>query len=143
MKMQSSVASCGPTAMVNALSALGMEYSIETCEKLCRTSATTGTSTSKLMAALKTIPSLKPVRLYERRPASALFHLNGSIALGRPVIVCTDSSEHWTTVVGQLGVGLANMRYLLADSADLDLVLSYDTKQLLERWGPPYLGVVL
>lgn len=141
--MQSSVASCGPTAMVNALSALGMSYSIEECEKLCRCSATTGTSTPKMLSALRTIPSLHPTRLYERRPATALFHLNGSLALGRPVIVCVDSSEHWTAVVGQLGVGLANLKYLMADSADLELVLSYDTKGLLNRWGPPFLGVVL
>jgi hypothetical protein len=143
MRMQSTEASCGPTAMVNALSALGLKREIEECEQLCKCSATTGTSTQKLMAALRSIPSLQVSRIYERKADSALYRLNGALNLGRPTIICVDNSGHWVAVVGQLGVGSITTRYLVADSADMDLVLSYDFKDLLKRWGPIYMGVTL
>jgi hypothetical protein len=142
--MQSTEASCGPTAMVNALSALGLKREIEECEQLCKCSATTGTSTVRLMAALRSIPSLQVTRLYERKADSALYRLNGSLNLGRPVILCVDGSEHWVAAIGQLGVGTITTRYLVADSADMDLVVSYDFKDLIGRWASPYyLGVTL
>lgn len=144
MRMQSTEASCGPTAMVNALSALGLKRELQECEKLCRCSATTGTSTPKLIAALRSIPGLDVNRIYEKKPTSALWHLNGALSLGRPVILCVDSSSHWVAAIGQLGVGTLAVRYMVADSGDMELVLSYDFKALLERWkGPNFLGVTL
>lgn len=144
MRMQSTEASCGPTAMANALSALGLKREVTECEKLCKCSATNGTSTSNLTAALRSIPSLDVNRIYERKPTSALWHLNGALSCGRPVILCVDSSSHWVAAVGQLGVGTMSSRYVVADSGDMELVLTYDFKQLLERWrGPFFLGVTL
>lgn len=144
MRMQSTEASCGPTAMVNALRALGLKRETEECEKLCRCSATMGTSTPNLMAALRSIPGLDVNRIYERKPTSALWHLNGCLSLGRPVILCVDASSHWVAAVGQLGVGTLGTRYAVADSADMELVLFYDFKELMDRWkGPNYLGVTL
>src|SRR5688572_2687030 len=110
MRMQSTEASCGPTAMVNSLAALGLKRSIEECEQLCKCSATEGTSTPKLMAALRSIPGLDVNRIYERKPTSALWHLNGALSCGRPVILCVDSSSHWVAAVGQLGVGTMSSR---------------------------------
>lgn len=143
MRMQSTEASCGPTSMVNALAALGLKREIEECEQLCHCSATKGTSTSQIMAALRTIPSLNVARIYERKATSALYHLNGCLSLGRPVILCVESSSHWVAAVGQLGLGTLTTRYLVADSGDLELVVSRNGKELLDQWGPPYLGVTL
>lgn len=144
MRMQSTEASCGPTAMVNALAALGLKRDLQECEQLCKCSATNGTSTQKLVAALRSIPSLQVSRIYERKADSALHRLNAALSLGRPMIICVDNGAHWVAVIGQLGIGTVTTRYLVADSADMDLVLSYDFKDLLARWGGPYyLGVTL
>lgn len=143
MRMQSSEASCGPTAMKNALESLGMSHSLEECESLCRCSATRGTSTSKLLHALKTIPNLEPTRLYERKADSALYRLNGFLSLGRPAILCVDDSGHWVAAIGQLGVGTFSTRYVIADSGSMELVMTYQFQDLLKRWGPPYLAVTL
>jgi hypothetical protein len=129
--------------MANALEALGLKREQSELEKLCRCSATSGTSTPKMMAALRSIPSLSPSRIYQRSHEAAFWHLNGSLSLGRPVILCVDSGAHWVSCIGQLGVGQALTRYIVADSGDLDLVMTYDLKGLLTRWGPPYLGISL
>lgn len=149
MRLQSTEASCGPTAMANALSALGIKRDLEECETLCRCDAATGTSTQQLTRALKTIPNLMVNRIYEKKPSSALWHLNACLSLGRPVILCVDSSGHWVSAVGQLGVGTLTARYVVADSGDMELVLTYDFKDLLTRWGDKgdkkttYLGISL
>lgn len=131
--------------MVNALQALGQEVSPDAAEKLCGTTATHGTSTRKLMVGLQSIPGIKPVKISERSSSSALFKLNGWLSLGRPVILCVDNSGHWVACVGQLGVGLLSLRYLVVDSAHNELVLSLTQGELLARWADSssFLGVVV
>lgn len=139
MRMQSTEATCGPTAMGNALAALGIIRAQEELEILCKTSATKGTDTGKMMKALRSIQGVTPVRSCERTPGAAMFRLASLLSLGRPGILCVDNSAHWVSAIGGLGLGTAQARYLVADSGDLELVLSYTPADLVTRWGPPFL----
>lgn len=143
MRLQDSLAGCGPAAMHNALMALGINMDLTTCEKLCNTSAVSGTQPRQLLSALKTVSGLSCGVLKERsRRDAALLKLLECLRLGKPVILCVDQGTHWVTSIGILG-SPPSIRVLVADSADLDLVVSLTPSELLKRWGPPYYGIVL
>lgn len=144
MRLQTSQANCGPAALSNALSAIGIERSIKECEVLCSVSAAEGTSAAKLVRALSKIDGVSPFRIDERRIDVASLLLRAALDDGRPAILLVDQWDHWVAAIGLLGSG----RVLVADSADSDLVLSYTWAQLVKRWGcvearRPFWGVVL
>lgn len=143
--MQDSQANCGPFALKNALAALGVERSAEELEKACGTTATSGTPTRGILKAALKIDGCHPVKLRERRRDIALLRLKGALDWGRPAILVWCDSEgnpggHWVAVVGMLGD-----RYLVADAADNELVLSFSAAEVAERWVDEgvYEGVVL
>ncbi len=142
MRGQSSEASCGPTAMYNALRALDIERGLHECEKLCGTTMTDGTTTKKLVKALATIAELRPVPIRERRRDIAMMRLHEALLAGRPVILLVNSEQpedHYVAVVGMLG-----SRYLIADSADHELVISRTPEDVSGWWGDAVTwGVVL
>jgi hypothetical protein len=140
--MQDTQASCGPAAMSNALQSIGIQLSVQACEKLCHTSAVRGTQPAQLRNALTGVPGITPVVLKETRWEVALMKVLLSLQAGRPVILCVDSSTHWIAAVGTLGI-ITAPRLLTIDSADLELVLSYTPDELMKRWGPNYYGVIL
>lgn len=143
MRLQDSLAGCGPAAMHNALMALGTNTDMTICEKLCNTSAVSGTQPRKLLNALRGVSGLSCNVLKERsREDAAILKLLECLRLGRPAILCVDKGTHWVATVGILG-SVPSIRVLVADSADLDLVISYTPGELLKRWGPPYYGIVL
>jgi hypothetical protein len=112
--------------------ALGISRSVEELEKLCRTSATDGTQTKNIVRAAATIEGCVPVRLLEKRTDIALLKLAEALRRGRPVIMawCTAvPGDHWIAAIGLLGD-----RYLLADSADSELVTSMSVDEVEERW---------
>lgn len=129
--------------MSNALAALGILRTQTECEKLCKTDATKGTPTKQLMNGIAAVEGLTPILLKEARRDVALLRVDKALGLGRPVILCVDSGSHWVAAVGRLGD-----RYLVADSADNELVLSRDVEALEARWRDkgtkhPYLGVIV
>jgi len=137
--MQDSQANCGPFALKNALSALGIERSAEELEKACGTTATKGTPTKGVHKAASKIEGCSPVALREKRCDVAMLKLDRSIRIGRPALLVVDEGQHWVAVVGFLGE-----RYLVADSGDSELVLSYTAAGLEERWrDTTYEGVLL
>lgn len=141
MRFQTNQSTCGPTALFNALVALGVERSLDECEHLCGTT-TEGTDGPALVRGAAKIPGLTPVPLRESRPDVAVLRLVAALRAGRPVVLAVDSDEHWVAAVGLLGE-----RVLVADSADNELVQSLPLSQLLERWRGtgrrPFYGVIL
>jgi len=143
VRMQDSQAGCGPTALHNALAALGLKRTQAECELLCGTTATDGTPFKRLVAGTRKIPELIPCPLRESRADVAMLKLEAALRAGRPVLMVVDDGEHWVAAVGTLGG-----RVLVADSADNDLVLSYSPTELEHRWkeegaGKPFQGVIL
>lgn len=138
MRMQDTAANCGPAALSNALDAMGIKRSQDECAALCKTTATEGTSPKKLLAAITAV-GRKGIVIKERRTSVALAFLEGALSRGRSVVLCVDNDSHWVAAVGLLGD-----RVLVADSADNDLVLSYDLAGLAKRWGEGrYYGIAL
>lgn len=145
IRLQDNQANCGAFATKNALAALGIERSAEELEKLCRTSATDGTPTKNIVAALAKIDGCRPVKIREKRREIALLRLRGALEEGRPVVLswCDgegNPGEHWVAAVGMLG-----RRYLVADSADNEMVLSVEVDELAAKWADHgvYEGVIL
>src|SRR5690349_23329730 len=118
MRMQDSQANCGPSALRNALAALGISRSGDELEKLCQTDATQGTPVANVVRAARTIEGLEPRRIQETRADVALLQLLEALRAGRPVLLCVDNDSHYVAAVGTLG-----NRVLVADSADSELVL--------------------
>lgn len=140
MRMQDSQATCGPSALSNALSAVGMARSAAECEVLCQANATTGTPPASMVKAVRSVDGVTPRLIRETRPEVAVLKLLALLDHGRPVLLVVDSSSHWVAAVGRLGD-----RVLVADSADLELVLSYTPDELAARWrdGKTFYGVGL
>jgi ABC-type bacteriocin/lantibiotic exporter with double-glycine peptidase domain len=139
VRMQDSQANCGPFALKNALEALGIQRSAVELEKACGTTATKGTPLRGIYRAAVKIEGCDPVVLRERRMDVAMLKLDHSVRKGRPAVLIVDQGNHWVAVVGTLGD-----RYLVADSGDSELVLSYGVGQLEGRWrDSSYEGVLL
>lgn len=136
------MANCGAFALYNALRALGIERSTEECERLCGTTATHGTPTKGIVKAATSIEGCRPVVIRERRRDIALLMLEFAMRRGRAAVLSWRSREpgdHWVACVAMLGE-----RYLIADAADNELVLSLEVDVLAERWyDRKYEGVVL
>lgn len=137
--MQDAQHNCGPYALRNALEAMGISRSAEELEKACGTSATNGTPTKGILKAAMKIEGCKPSILRETRRDVALLKLEHAVRRGRPVILCVQDGSHWVAVVGVLGE-----RYLVADAADSELVLSLTVDELEAKWKDTrYEGVIL
>ncbi len=129
MRGQDSSYNCGPYALLNALRALGVQRTASELESACKTTMTLGTSTTKLVKAVNQIDGCMAVRFSERRRDVALLKLRCAIADGRPVILSWQGATHWVAVVGMLGA-----RYLVADAAEAELVLSFTVDEVAALW---------
>jgi hypothetical protein len=143
IRLQDSTANCGAVALRNALLALGIARSTEECEKLCRTDATNGTKASNLVKAVRAIDGCRGLVIDDSRTDVALLRLEKSLRSGTPSVLLVDGWSHYIAAIGMLGE-----RFLVADSADSELVLSLDPGELIKRWGcdgarRPYWGIVL
>lgn len=141
--MQSSQANCGATALYNAAQALGKQLDLMACERVCRTTATDGTSIRGFLFGAKKLGLQTAQTLRCDSAKRAESWLNEQIVAGSTVAVTVDESSHWAAVIGKLGD-----RWLLADSADNELVLSLSTGELMHRWcasecKPKFYGVAL
>ncbi len=128
MRLQDNQANCGPAAMSNALAAIGLLRSQDECTVLAKTSATEGTSTKKLLAAIRAVGRF-PLVINEKRPSVAILYLCAMLDDGRSAVLCVDDGSHWVAAVGLLGE-----RVLVADSADSELVVSVTRTELAEWW---------
>lgn len=142
MRLQDNQANCGPYALKNALAAIGIERTAAELEAACKTSATRGTSTANLVRAIAKIDGLYPVKVLEAKRDVALLRLRFALLQGRPVLLswCSERpGDHWVAAIGMIGE-----RYLVADAADPELVLSYSVEELEEHWrDSKYEGVIL
>src|SRR5882757_8272911 len=112
MRMQSSEANCGSTSLHNALNAIGVTLSLEACERVCNTTATSGTNVYGIIDAIVTIRGdSKPVVLNKESPNN-LFILSHMLTIGRPAVLCIDDNDHYVAAIGLLG-----RRVIIADSA--------------------------
>jgi hypothetical protein len=124
MRYQARKFTCGPASICNALSAYGT-YVKE--EDACETSPN-GTDSKAIVAGIR-----KHGRAAEefksRDSLVAITWLDTSIRLGAPVILCVDAWTHWVACIGSIGD-----RYLVADSAHMELIVPYTSLELVDRW---------
>jgi ABC-type bacteriocin/lantibiotic exporter with double-glycine peptidase domain len=131
-RFQSYRADCGPSALSNALDALGIRRSHDELVTLCGTTAdgTTPLQLKRAITALRESCDLAgPGEMKDTHADIALLRLGAVLADGRPSILLVDNWEHWVAVVGRLG-----HRFLVADSADLRQSISYKPDELALRW---------
>jgi ABC-type bacteriocin/lantibiotic exporter with double-glycine peptidase domain len=133
-RFQSYRADCGPSALGNALDALGIRRSHDELVSLCGTTAdgTTPTQLKRAITALRESCGLTCGELKDTHADVALLRLGAVLSDGRPAILLVDSWEHWVAVVGRLG-----HRYIVADSADLRQTVHYQPADLADRWQHP------
>lgn len=140
MRYQEFKAGCGAGAILNALLALGEHQFQEVVHALAE-----GTSDGIAPASIRNCLDELGYGTAELKFAAsppALRALRRSVRKCAPVIVCVDDWEHWVTVIGALGE-----RFLVADPADNELVVSLSTAQFLKRWlksgkrKAPYYGI--
>lgn len=144
MRMQSTEATCGATALYNALCAIGKHEAglLEKAEKVCKTTATDGTSVRQLIQGAKSLGGLG-LRLDFTQGHMAVASLYYHLARGHAMCICVRNDSHWAAVVGSIGT-----RLLVADSAELELVLAMDEPALCQFWRTagsrkPYCMVVI
>lgn len=151
MRMQSTEAACGFCATSNALKALGVDASeadvARWVDKVRRTEnpGVQGLGEMNLGRAL-TEAAPKRYRLAARAlhfpdAEQAVLALRGALEDGAAAVLAVDpeqdeagnyAASHWVAAVGRLG-----SRFLIADSADTELVPSLSPSQLLLRWEIP------
>lgn len=136
MRFQSNKSSCGPAALHNALSALGIA---RTEDELIRLTGQRppGTSARGLLKAIKSVSSDDNPLMGEcvvwRTVGAAQVGLWYYISeRGRPAILCVDSFDHWVCCVGHLGT-----RFGVVDSADNRMLIYYTAAELARRWEGP------
>lgn len=149
--MQSTEAACGFCATSNALKALGVDASesdvARWVNKVRRAEhpGVEGLGEMNLARALtEAAPkrhrlSVRAVSIHD--PETALLALRGALEDGAACVLAVDPDQgadgsygaaHWVAAVGRLG-----SRFLVADSADTELVPSLSPSQLLLRWEIP------
>ena len=127
MKYQDRKSNCGPASLANALEAIGIERSQDELGTLSKQDAN-GTSSANLRKAAEAV-GVDTVVIAEQRAESAAWALYTYVHSGSPGLLVVDNDEHWIAVVGKLG-----STYIVADSADNDLLLFYTQDELLSRW---------
>lgn len=146
MLAQSSAASCGPCAVSNALKALGLN--VDEAEVLrwmdrvrgAADPGAEGTGSDLMARALaESRYRIRVRKLNTPDTAYALLALRGAILDGAVAVLYVDADPddgdetgHWVAAVG-----ISGRRFLVADGADRELVLSYDDDQLTARWETP------
>ncbi len=146
MRFQSTLASCGPAALRNALLARGVVRSEDELSQLAGCDSD-GTTAKGMMRALilvaKEHASLMPAPLTESRGDVAILRLFAALRSGNVVVLCVDGFEHWVVAFGLLGENMVHV----ADSGSNELVCHYNPGQMLERWRGlgrrPFYGIII
>lgn len=130
MRYQSRKSSCGPAALCNALEAVGIVRTEDEIGSLAKQS-TDGTSSIHLRAAAEAI-GVEVLNVSEQREEVAGWLVESQLRAGNPGILVVDNDEHWVALIGML-----NGTFIVADSADNDLLCFYSRNGLLDRWKSP------
>lgn len=133
MRFQSNRSACGPAALHNALSALGIARSEDELIQLTGQKPA-GTSAAGLLKAIRAISDAANPLVGEavmwRNKDEAIRGLWWYLTeRGRPLILCVDNFDHWVACTGYLGY-----RFAVMDSADNRLAIYYDVRGLTARW---------
>jgi hypothetical protein len=127
MRLQEFKPGCGAGSIANALLAMG-EHQFQEVIWTVAGGSSDGLAPGRLLSGLDTLGYLGR-ELGFRVPGSALRALRRLLGAGTPVILCVDDWEHWVTAIGVLGE-----RFLVADPADAEIVLSLSEGDLTRRW---------
>lgn len=127
MRYQSRKSSCGPASLANALEALQITRTEDELGTLAKQDAN-GTSSINLRKAAEAI-GVEVINVAEQRREVAGWCLEYHLHNGHPGLLVVDNDEHWVAVIGHL-----NGTYIVADSADNDLLVFYTLQDLLTRW---------
>jgi len=106
MKLQDDNYSCGPCAIHNALKALGRDIPVDEIEDLAGTTQRDGTDEWDIKAALNALgfdAEVIDVDDDDRFWFQILLAVGGDDGHADPVIINTDSEEHWVAAVGMFG----------------------------------------
>lgn len=124
---------CGPTALQNALRAIGLFIRQEELVHLCSTDEE-GTDEHGMLAAISRLP-VSHVEISCFSCWEAISRLDEQLRRGRPVVICVDSFDHWVCVVGRLG-----SRYIVVDSTNEEWntseqgCWSVEAEELSKKW---------
>jgi ABC-type bacteriocin/lantibiotic exporter with double-glycine peptidase domain len=145
MRMQSTEATCGAMAVVNALAILGVSRTEDEVAVMAGTNSS-GTSTRGMLRALR-LMGREPTRIEEKKEGYAILRLLAALNCGFPTIIAVDRGSHWVAAIGTLGAG-SGIKVLLGDSGSLDLVVALTPTELAHRWrdarsAKPYEGIIL
>jgi ABC-type bacteriocin/lantibiotic exporter with double-glycine peptidase domain len=127
VRLQSRPHTCGPTALFNALAALGQEVHPDACEALCHTTFE-GTDENDMVGALRRLG-------FRPQVITSWPGLLGMLVSGIPVICAMAVEEpydHWVTAIGALGD-----RVVVCDSADSALVFTMEPEAWRQSWAGP------
>lgn len=127
MRYQSRKSSCGPASLANALEAVGIERTEDELAALSKQDAQ-GTSPVNLRKAAEAV-GVETVNVSEQRREVARWCLEYHLHNGHPGLIIVDNDDHWVAVIGHL-----NGTYIVADTADNDLLVFYSAEGLLDRW---------
>lgn len=127
MRFQARRWSCGAAAVSNAMEVFGVYKPEEEIAKIAKTTPQ-GTSAAGIVRALRHY-GFSAAKYQFRDGGVGLNHLQTSLTLGVPNILCVDEWEHWLVVAGRMGE-LA----VVIDSASLHLVEFIPFNDLMERW---------
>lgn len=136
---QTGQASCASCALSNALKGLGYDVSEAEVQKWMdrvrrqQDPGATGSGSDLLArAASEGKYRLRVRKLVTNDRDYAVLALRGALASGAVALLHVDDDEeggHWVSAIGVLG-----QRFLVADGADREIVLSYDEDALITRW---------
>ena len=132
--------SCGPSAIVNAARALGKRIAERRVRKLAGCKRDEGTDDWQMLDAIRALELVaEPLLTEDRTAAWAL--IRSSVLAGRPVVICIDNWQHWTTVIGVVGdrVLLVDPTFAKGNQQE-NGVHSLNKTELLRRWKHRHLG---
>ncbi len=151
MRQQSTESACGFCATANALKALGLhevdEATVARWVDKVRRAQHPGLDGLDEWNLGRAVSEAAPKRMklvvravHVRDSALAVLALRGALEAGSVAVLAVDPVEHegaygashWISACGRVGD-----RFLLADSADTEVVLSLSPSQLLLRWEIP------
>lgn len=137
MRFQMREWSCGPSALVNAIRAVGRRVAEGRIRKLAGTTQKLGTDETGLITATREL-GYTAVSHSSADQTAAWAFIRANVLDGRPCLVCIDSWGHWVTVIGIVGdhvllIDPARTKKNIAENG----VHSLSRRDIFKRWRCP------